>query len=141
MIQRIQTLYLFLGVLALGALFFFPSPWASTAAEVYGWYEPAVAGLIVLAGATALGSIFLYGNRETQRKVVVGGQLLTFVLAMTLYGGLYLTNELSVRTGEAFNAGKTAMLLMPAAAYVLFLLARRAIDHDIELVESMDRLR
>jgi len=141
MIQRIQTLYLFVGALALGSLSFFASLWSSTASEAYVWYEPAVAGLIALAAVTALGSIFLYSNRETQRKVVVGAQLLTFLLAMTLYGGLYLTNELSVRTGGAFNASKTAMLLMPAVAYVLFLLARRGIDHDIELVESMDRLR
>jgi hypothetical protein len=37
--------------------------------------------------------------------------------------------------------GKAAMLAMPILAYVFFLLARRGIDHDIELVESMDRLR
>jgi len=33
------------------------------------------------------------------------------------------------------------MLSMPVVAYLFFFLARRGIDHDIELVESMDRLR
>jgi len=141
MIQRIQSVYLLLGAVALGILFAFDSPWASTAAAERGWFEPTLIGLIVVTAGTGLGAIFLYTNRQRQRTVVVGAQVLTFVLALVLYGGLYLENELSVRAGGTFLVEKAVVLLLPAAAYVLFWLARRGIDHDIQLVESMDRLR
>jgi hypothetical protein len=63
------------------------------------------------------------------------------LLAGVLYGGLYLTSELTFSGPEGIRWGHTTALLLPIAAYVFFYLARRGIDHDIELVESMDRLR
>jgi hypothetical protein len=141
MIQRIQSVYLLLGAVALGILFAFDTPWTSTAAAQHAWFEPALIGLIVVTGGTALGAIFLYANRPRQRTVVVGTQVLTFVLALVLYGGLYLENELAIRTGGSVLTTKAVVLLLPVAAYLFFWLARRGIDHDIELVESMDRLR
>jgi hypothetical protein len=141
MIQRIQTVYLILGAAALIGLLFFDSLWSAQAAASYAWYLPAVAGAAGVAVLTSVTAVFLYTQRKTQRKVVVGAQLLTVVLAAALYGGLYLTDELAVRTAGAFNWSKGAMLGLPIVAYLFFLLARRGIDHDIELVESMDRLR
>jgi hypothetical protein len=141
MIQRIQTVYLFLGAVALTGLFFFDSLWSSTAAASHGWYLPAVIGLSAVTGVTAVAAIFLYENRQTQRTVVVGAQLLTVAVAAVLYGGLYLTGELAVRAADGFDWAKAGMLGLPILAYLLFLLARRGIDHDIELVKSMDRLR
>jgi hypothetical protein len=141
MIQRIQTVYLVLGTLALAALGLFDLPWNSQAADVHAWFVPSLIGLIVATGGTALWAIFLYERRQTQRSVVVGVQVGTVLLAGVLYGGLYLTAELAFRSPAGFNWEKTAMLAMPILAYVFFLLARRGIDHDIELVESMDRLR
>lgn len=141
MIQRIQTVYLLLGAVALGVLFAFDTPWSSAAAAQHAWFEPALIGLIVVTGGTALGAIFLYTNRPRQRSVVVGTQVLTFALALVLYGGLYLEDELVVGAGGSLLTGKTAVLLLPMAAYLFFWLARRGIDHDIDLVKSMDRLR
>ncbi len=141
MIQRIQTVYLFLGALALAALGFFNQLWSSAAASTYGWFFPSVVGLIVVTAAGALGAIFLYENRKTQRSVVVGVQVATVVLAGVLYAGLYMTAELNFGGGRAIDWGKTAMLVLPILAYLFFFLARRGIDHDIELVKSMDRLR
>lgn len=141
MIQRIQTLYLFLGAFALGGLGFFDPPWNSTAAATHVWFVPALIALIVLAGGVAIWAIFLYENRKTQRSVVVGVQICTVLLAGVLYGGLYLTSELTFGGAGGMNWGKTAMLAMPILAYLFFYLARRGIDHDIELVKSMDRLR
>jgi hypothetical protein len=46
-----------------------------------------------------------------------------------------------VRAAGGINWTKAAMLGLPILAYLLFFLARRGIDHDIELVKSMDRLR
>ena len=141
MIQRIQTVYLVLGTLALASLGLFDRPWSTQAADVHAWFVPSLIGLIVATGGTALWAIFLYERRQTQRSVVVGVQIGTVLLAAVLYGGLYLTAELTFRNPAGFDWGKTAMLAMPILAYVFFFLARRGIDHDIELVESMDRLR
>ena len=141
MIQRIQTVYLVLGALALAALGLYDLPWSSQAADLHAWFVPSLIGLIVGAAGTALWAIFLYERRETQRSVVVGAQIGTVLLAGVLYGGLYLTAELAFRNPAGVDWGKAAMLAMPILAYVFFLLARRGIDHDIELVESMDRLR
>ncbi|MFP4227870.1 MAG: DUF4293 family protein [Salinivenus sp.] len=141
MIQRIQTVYLFLGALALAAMGGFDTPWDSTAAATLGWYTPTVLGLLVVTIGTALGSIFLYTQRKTQRSVVVGAQVLTVGLAGVLYGGLYMTEELHFGGAVGLQWDRTVALLLPVLAYGLFWLARRGIDHDIELVKSMDRLR
>lgn len=141
MIQRIQTVYLFLGALSIAALGFFEMPWSSNAASTYAWYVPSLIGLMIATGAAALWAIFLYENRKTQRTVVVGVQLGTVLLAGVLYGGLYLTAELVFGGGQGVDWSRTTVLVLPILAYVFFFLARRGIDHDIQLVESMDRLR
>jgi len=141
MIQRIQTVYLVLGALVLAALGLFGSPWNSTAAATRAWFVPSLIALTVITAGAALGAVFLYERRKTQRTVVVGVQVLTVALAGVLYGGLYLTSELRFAGPGGLQWGKTIVLLLPIGAYALFWLARRGIDHDIELVESMDRLR
>lgn len=141
MIQRIQSVYLFLGALALSVLFFIDMPWESLAASRFSWFVPALIGLLAVGIATALWAIFLYQNRQMQRTVVVGVQICTLCLAATLYGGLYLTAELTFVGSEGVQWGRFTSLSLPIVAYVFFFLARRGIDHDIELVESMDRIR
>lgn len=141
MIQRIQTVYLFLGALAIAAIGFFHSPWDSSAAAQFSWYVPSLIALIVAAAGGGLGAIFLYRQRETQRRVVVGVQVLTVCLAGVLYGGLYAAQELTVQGAQGIQWSKATMLALPLVGYVLFLFARRGIQHDIELVKSMDRIR
>lgn len=141
MIQRIQTVYLALGAVVLIAMMF-PQPlWGSEAAGVYGWFIPVILGVSGLTALTAIGAIFLYTNRETQHTVVVGTQLMTVVLALTLYGSLFMTDELVVYDAAGLDWSMLWLLVSPLVAYVLFWLARRGIEHDIELVASMDRLR
>lgn len=141
MIQRIQTLYLILGAVAIGALGFVDLPWSSQAASVHTWFVPAVIGLMIVSIALAGWAIFLYTNRSKQRTVVVGVQVVTLCLAATLYGGLYLTSELTFVGREGVQWGRMIVLFLPIVAYLFFFLARRGIDHDIELVKSMDRIR
>jgi len=141
MIQRIQTVYLLLGALALAALGFFDFPWESTAAAAYGWFVPSLLGLLTLTVGTAIWAIFLYEARKTQRTVVVAVQIGTVLVAGVLYGGLYLTSELAVGGPNGADWGRIVALAIPILGYIFFFLARRAIDHDIELVKSMDRLR
>lgn len=141
MIQRIQTVYLFVGAAAVAALLFFDLAWSGPAAQMQSWFTPAVVALTVLVAASGIGAIFLYANRTLQRKAVVAVQLLTVLLVLAIFGGLYLSDALTVTANGAFDAAKLAALLLPVGAYVLFFLARRAIESDIELVRSMDRLR
>ena len=141
MIQRIQTVYLLLGALALASLGFFESPWSGPAARQFAWFIPSLIGLLVLTAGTALGTIFLYEQRKRQRTLVVGVQILTLLLTGVLYAGLYLAQTLTFAGPSGVLWGRTVMLLLPIVAYVFFWLARRGIQSDIELVESMDRIR
>lgn len=141
MIQRIQTVYLFLGGLALASLGLFDLPWESTAASIYSWFVPSLIGLLIATVGGAFWAIFLYEDRKRQRSVVVGVQVGTVLVAGLFYGGLYLTSELAFTNPDGVVWSHAGGLAMPIIAYVLFFLARRGIDHDIDLVESMDRLR
>ena len=140
MIQRIQTVYLVLGAFALGALLFFGVVWQG-AATAQGWFTPAVVLVDGLAVAVALGAIFLYKNGPKQRRAIVVAQVLTTVLLIVFCGGLKLADALYVRTAQGLDVGTLAAVLLPIGAYILFLLARRGVETDIERVRSMDRLR
>ena len=140
MIQRIQTVYLVLGAVALGALLFFDLIWRG-AATGQGWFTPAVVVFDGLAVAVALGAVFLYKNRPRQRQVILFAQILTVLLLLVFCGGLYLADALYIRTAQGLDVGTLTALLLPIVAYVLFLLARRGVEKDIKLIESMDRLR
>lgn len=141
MIQRIQTVYLLLGALLLSGMGLFDTPWSSPAAAQYGWFVPVLIGLLGVTVATAVGAIFLYDRRKMQRQVVVWAQVLTLCVAGVLYGGLYMARALSFTGITGILWDKSIVLVLPILAYGFFLLARRGIESDIELVESMDRIR
>lgn len=144
MIQRIQTLYLLLGVLALGALGILNTPWRGSAATEFAWFVPSLIGLVVVTIGTAIGAIFLYETheqRKTQRTVVIGAQILTLVLAGVLYGGLYGVGTLTFTGPTGILWARSSALLLPILGYVFFLLARRNIEKDIENVERNRRGR
>lgn len=144
MIQRPQTLFLVLGALALGALGLFDVPWSGAAARQSAWFVPSLLGLVVVTAVLAIGAIFLYedqARRKTQRTVVVGVQILTLLLAGVLYVGLYRAGTLAFTGPAGILWGRSTVLLLPIVAYVLFRLARRGIDKDIERVERMEQGR
>lgn len=141
MIQRIQSLYLLLGAIALAALFFFDSVWENQAAALYAWFEPALLILNAAALVVGLAAIFFFRARPRQRMVVLGAQIFTVLLVLTLYAGLFLSGELNVRTQAGIDVSLVMALLLPVVAYVFYYLARRGIEHDIKMVEDMDRFR
>lgn len=140
MIQRIQTIYLLVGALALLSLLFFDALWSGPAATEQGWFAPA---MLISAGLTALIALvtmFLYKDRKRQRKIVGIVQILTLICLVILAVGLYLGG--SFESGvEGWSPGDFVILLVPVIAYIMFFLAGRAIDRDIALVRSIDRLR
>ena len=141
MIQRIQSVYLALGVIALAALLFAGVVWDGAAASTQGWFTPAVVGLAGLTAVIAVVAIFRFKDQPQQRKMIVLAQVCTVLLLVALFGGLFLADALYVRTTQGVDVGMLITLLLPLAAYLLFLLARRAVTKDIELVKSVDRLR
>lgn len=139
MIQRIQTVYLVLGAVLLGAAPFAGQLTTQPAAAA-AWFAPSVGGAVALACVAALVSIFLYSNRSRQRLVVIGAQVLTVVAVGAGFAGRKLVEPAQVDAIGLSSEG-WMILALPAAAYVLLWLARRAIDRDTALVRSMDRIR
>lgn len=141
MIQRIQSLYLLLGALTLGGLFFFDGIWASQAATTQTWFSPSLTALTVAALVVGAGAIFLFQDRARQRTVVIGAQMITVLLLVALYGGLFMSGELDVRAGRGYDVSKIIALLLPLVAYGFYYLARRGIERDIKKVEDMNSFR
>lgn len=139
MIQRIQTVYLLLGAVALVAMFFFDALWQHPALIGFAWFGPAVIALGGLAAMVAVAAVFLYRNRTQQLRAVIWAQILTVLCLAVLYGSLFAADAFPSLTEAA--TGLIISVLLPVVAYVLFLLARRGVIKDIELVRSMDRLR
>ncbi len=140
MIQRIQSLFLLLGAVLMGAMPFIPQPEALLAA--YPWFSIFIGVGCVLTALVALWAIFLYKNRKLQRRTIVWVQLLAVVMLAVLIVMLVTTGQIQ---GLYSAAGSDLMLVglvvLPVIAYLLFYLARRAVDKDIALVASMDRIR
>lgn len=140
MIQRIQSVYLLLGALCLASLGLFDSVWQNQAAESFVWFVPAATIVGTAALTVALMAIFAYKKRPKQVKMVTASQVMTIAFMVILYGGLFLAGEFEMLKAGGDLAYLLALLL-PVVGYIFFYLARRAIQRDIDLVKSMDRLR
>jgi uncharacterized membrane protein len=141
MIQRPQSLFLLLGAVALVALFFLDIVWRGPTADSYDWFTPAILILAGIIGLGAIGTIFLYQDRQRQKRIVVWLQFATVFFLFVFYGSLYMMGDLHFMRDGATDTGKVIALALPIFAYVMFFMARRGIIHDIKLVRSMDRLR
>ena len=166
MIQRIQTVFLFLLVLAVISMLFLPL-WSKTDAAtgetvvLTTWEVKSVLlnadgdatgagaipsksaiaiGLLAIAAAVvALVEIFQFRSRLNQMKL---GLLNTLVLAAlfgtSFYYAAYVANEM---IGGTDNGSYQAGFYMPMLALLLNALANRFIKRDEDLVRSVDRLR
>lgn len=141
MIQRLQTVYLFIGSLALlGTVFtdVMGAPAPSAEADALSWLPIT---LSILVGATfilAIAAIFFYQNRQKQRQVIVWVQIFTMTFVGVVFLGLYLQGAL---VSMWSNIGLVVGVVLPIVAYGFFFLARRGVENDIKLIASMDRLR
>jgi hypothetical protein len=137
MIQRIQTVYLFIGAIAL-VVFNFMALGIDTTPEpdvvVFGkTLLPVLIGSLVVAAFTLL-AIFLYKNRVLQSNVSKLSLFLTAVIigvtAYLLFGNSSTAIEV-VKFGVGF----------PVLALIFQFLGLKGIQADEKLVRSMDRLR
>ncbi len=162
MIQRIQSVFLFLIVVAMACLLFLPiwgkadangqeyvltafalsatgTPASEAAAAPISKTTIAIAVLAILAALVALYEIFQYKNRLTQMKLgMINSLLLAGVLGACFYYSSFVAEELvNPDTRGEYHAG----FYLPVLAMVLNALSNRFIRRDEQLVRSVDRLR
>ncbi len=159
MIQRIQSIYLFVAAVAMALFYFFPI--ADFLNEMEGYYKfyithieyltPDTEGLFCsyftlplailsgIIGLLCLFTIFKFNNRMLQLRLMSIAMFLTMVLLLaTLF---YYVPEIQDRTSSTVNYLSYAGIYFPLGAFVLMVLAYRAIRNDEKKVRSLDRLR
>tara|TARA_B100001109_G_scaffold220172_1_gene191068 strand:+ start:206 stop:598 length:393 start_codon:yes stop_codon:yes gene_type:complete len=130
MIQRIQTVFLFIIVIVSVIGFFFLPPLDF---YILGLLVPTLLkSYIILTSSLALLSLMIFKHRKTQ--LIINRLHFFLQVAMTgvLIFGLLNANELN---------SFLLWLLMPFQAMVLLILSSRAIQKDDDLIRSIDRLR
>jgi len=146
MIQRIQSLWLFLASMLNGLLFLFPLYRYNVPNQVYSpWQLDKVTAslpLMIVAGVTTLlplVTIFMFKDRKRQRGLIWITILSCFTLISLV---LMRMNNLRNATPPAANLEYVLPgILVTFAAIFLLILALRGIRKDEQLIRSMDRLR
>ena len=136
MLQRIQTVYLFLAAITAAGLIFVFSLWTNSAGvEVYAQDQLVTFGMFLGSAAISLVSIFMFKNRKLQ--FVLGRLniiLNLFLLGVFVYWSLTLPGEIDI-------SEKGIGMFLPIISIVFIVLANKAIKKDEDLVKSVDRLR
>lgn len=159
MIQRIQTVYLFLASVALSLLFLFPiytfdkideqgktvsskiyiSGKQDKVGEQYTLTEktqfPMVFSLVI--GIALLISIFLYESRKEQLMLARVLIILEFVLLIMVF---YNVSKEVSNTGIT-NVKYSVGAFLPSIAILFTALGARGIRKDMQLIKAADRLR
>ena len=143
MIQRIQSLYLFLSLVCTLLLYLFPI-WQTTAGSTDGM-QVIGAGthllllpLPVIMAISHLLSLFSFKHRKRQKQLCTGNILLYIIF---LLGGLLII-QLEHHFFQHFNLFEFRLgAVLPLAGILLNVLARNGIKKDEALLRSMDRLR
>lgn len=149
MIQRIQSIYLFISGMSLSALFLAFMDFAGLKPEAEAQRTLALSdGVINLednniamictfaAIAMFIAAIFLYRNRSLQMKVVAVSMILTMVVFLI---AVWLLMTYMKLAGNDLLPGPG--LVSPVLAIIFGWLSNRSIRKDEALVKSMDRLR
>lgn len=100
--------------------------------------------LAMLTGAIALVSVFLYGNRVRQMRVVAVGFLLNVVYVFLLF--FWAVDAYGKTVAQTMNADAPEVTWFvgayaPIVSIVFFILAHRGIKKDEAKVRAADRLR
>jgi hypothetical protein len=143
MIQRIQTIYLFLASIVSGGLIFMFNLWSTLKEQIYVvdlFVKELISFKMIpimffVSAILSIVTIFLYKDRKLQ--FVVGRIIILinlFLLALLIYLSLTLS-------GETLVSEKGIGMFLPILAILLVVLANKAIKKDEDLVKSADRLR
>lgn len=156
MIQRIQSLYLFVVAIACSLLFFVPmidyidpgkgtyklfaigmKSFSDLPGLLFFWQTSPLLILVILSLALTIITIFLFKRRKTQLlllniNVLVNILLIAFVFL--LYSKIF-EQRLQIPSNYQFG------MYIPLISLVFLMMASRAIRKDESLVKSSDRLR
>lgn len=134
-IQRIQTVLLFLAFILNGSVFF-NVLYSHAMADPQNWIGISFAIILTIAALGSLGAIFLYKNRQNHLRWVTR-LLIPQVITIGFAFGIYI----SLGGFGIFLLDETIGLGLLVLALISQLYARKKIKDDIELVKSMDRIR
>lgn len=147
MIQRIQSVYLFLAALASGGVFGLPFASSNQAEPNSSLFNDAsytamdnisLIGAFGINALLAIIAIFLFKNRPLQSKIAMLGIALALLSAVLTFLIFMQDNWAAANMGtlkDQYGLG------LPLFTAIFFLLARYNINKDNKLVKSMDRLR
>ena len=142
-IQRIQTVYIFLALVAMSI--FLAMPYGSLVAvgeTTVEYHRLTVTGewsVMIPAGVSALlllADIFFYRNLSLQRRVLKISLLLTLAVIVTVCFALYRQGA-----AEGIAAHVSAWDILLLISILFEILGIRGINHDIKLLNSYNRLR
>ncbi|MGI6242458.1 MAG: DUF4293 domain-containing protein [Prevotella sp.] len=149
MIQRKQTIFLLLALLALIVCLCLPigkiepkgmgvmTIWYNLGLFTDGAVRPQPMPFVdlVVTGILSFIAIFMYKRRKVQARLCTVSMVLC--LAWYVYYAFCVFNEF--QTGGTFHVAFAACL--PLVAFILLYLARRGVIADEKLVRSMNRIR
>ncbi len=159
MIQRIQSIYLLVAVVAAIVLMFIPIGWFTTADFGYVYTAFSVKDVTPEAGVRLptlyLGislaisaifsfiAVFLYKNRASQIKMIYANMIIflfSIALMLFIYPDVVFVKTGLIQSSKDIHYNFPIILLMVIAAATLYL-ANRAIKKDEKMVKAADRLR
>ena len=140
MLQRIQTVYLFILLLASGVLPFVFPLWVTESGLSY-MFVFNLAFIVLFGLSTALSVISIMTYKKRKKQFVMGR--LNIILNLILLGlFIYKSLNLSGETNpEEVVSEKGIGMILPVVSIVFLSLANKAIRKDEDLVKSVDRLR
>jgi hypothetical protein len=133
MIQRIQTIWLLLASAAAFSVLRFPFYYTPTpfALEINGSAQYSTLISLAFSACLSFITIFLYGNRMLQLKVVIVNFLLSVLV------GYFVYKIVVANPGGGFTLPSLALFIIP----VLQIMAMVNLYKDERKVKSADRLR
>ncbi|MEZ7500083.1 DUF4293 domain-containing protein [Flavobacterium sp. Arc3] len=137
MIQRIQTIYLFLAFVVTGILPFLFPLWTMNDGREYFFVQNQIY-VILLGLTTTLSIVSVVSYKKRQNQFVIGR--LNIILNLILLG-LFVYRSLNISGESVLVSEKGIGMFLPIVAIVLLVLANKAIKKDEDLVKSVDRLR
>lgn len=140
MLQRIQTVYMFIAFIATGILPFVFPLWKDGNGEDYYFVKNlAFVALFGLSTTLTVASILTYKKRKKQFVMNRLNIILNLILlGLFVYRLLMLSGEADPEKGVS---EKGIAMFVPVISIVFLSLANRAIKKDEDLVKSVDRLR
>lgn len=135
MIQRVQSVFLFLTFLLNGSVFF-NALYQRAIEDPSQWIPITFTAVLIVAALFPLACIFLYNNRQIQLRFV--NISLLFNVVMLGFGiGLFVT--LGTLGNYLWKEAVGVGLILVALIFQWY--SQKKIKDDIELVNSMDRIR